>query len=264
MGKDKELLVKVFGEEIEQKLEQEDFDVNEFTEQYTQSQKERFKQVFENDENFKSRIYGQKKARDYGTIDQRLKKFGLEADELKEMSLTEKFDALSKKIDNDIKTASKEGVEELQEKLIKSNKEKERLVEEVIPQLEQKNQKEIQEFYVQNAFARDLANTPKGYFREDLPTETINETIEYNLRKNYDLKLEDGQLAVYVKGKDTKPLKDKDKGVLTYEDAKDLIAERKGLKKKNNAGQQGGGQPPKPEGGGGGLKELKLTGVNQL
>jgi hypothetical protein len=208
MSKEKDILVKLFGEESVQNIETVE-DLDTLVSELTEKQKAKYFEIFENDvpETVKNKIIQPFEGKFHGSLDTKLKKYGLLPDEIKGKSVSEKMQLLEEKFDEKLKTASKKEVAEMQEELLKLNQKIQDYEEKVLPQERTKAENTIKEFQINQALTSEYANIDNSSLTLGKEgRSTAMRILDFELRQKYDVKLENGDIVFYEKGTEKKAM----------------------------------------------------------
>jgi len=204
--KEKEILDKLFGAEFQERLDAtEDLDV--LIEELKSIERQRHYAIFENDvpDSVKNKIIQSFEGKFNGTLDTNLKKQGLSPDEIKGKSIAEKLALLAEKYDEKIKTASTKGVAEIQEELMNLNKKIDEYDNVLIPSIKENAYKESVNFKINNILTAEYGNIDSAILSIGKEgRETAFKMIDFYLRDNYDVRLENNKVEFFQKGTDTK------------------------------------------------------------
>ena len=246
MSKEKELFQKLFPDvEIT-----EESNVDELAEQLSQKQRDKFYEVFKNDPGeVKDEIIKHTEGKLHGSLNTRLKKFGLNPDDLDGKTISEKMELLESQVDEKIKTASKKEVSELQTELANYSKKIEEFEEKIIPDIKEKNAKEVKDIYVNLDLAKkygDIDNSMLVNGKEG--RKTAIKMLDFELKDTYDIgKDEAGNLVFYEKNSQKRAMDQKKTRILDADEVIMSTLKGIGLYKMSSgsagtAGTGGGGQ----------------------
>lgn len=245
MSKEKEVLQKLFGEDVVKTLESVE-DVETFVGELTEKQRTKYLEIFENDtpETVKNKIIQSYDGKMHGTIDTKLKKYGISPDETKGLTPAQKLDKLQEKLDDLVKNASKKEVAEMQQELLTLNAKLQKYDEEIIPGIKSEVEKEKSNFYINNALAKEFANIDSSVLTVGKEgREMAFKMLDFHLKETYDIKNENGTIVFYQKGTDKKVTNEQNTEILSKEKIILNSLKNIGLYRQSNGG---GGTPPNP------------------
>jgi hypothetical protein len=249
MSKEKELLSKFFGEEkakeLETQLANDETDMDEIVSELTNTQKSRFYEIAKNDNAFIDDLVSPVVGKMTGTIDSRLKRFGVDPEAVKGKSVAEKFDILENAYNDKIKNAGKQEAAQLQEELVSLNKKIEQYETEEIPKIREQVEVEKNEFRVGNKLSTLYANIDNSSLVTGKEgREASIKLLDFIVKGKYDIKInEAGETEFYLKGSNQKVMNaEKTKLLIPKEIIKQELIDN-GLYRQSN-GQSGAGSPP--------------------
>jgi len=215
--KEKEILQKLFGAEIQERLDAAE-DINVLVEELNSSERQKHYAIFENEvpDSVKNKIIQSFEGKFNGTLDGSLKKQGLLLDEIKGKTIAEKLALLAEKYDERIKTASTKGVSEIQEELVSLNKKIHEYDTVLIPSIKEQANQEAVNFKINNLLATEYGNIDSNVLSIGKEgRETAFDMIDFYLRKTYDVKLQNNKVEFFQKGTETKVMNEAKSEILT-------------------------------------------------
>lgn len=195
--------------------------------------KKNIEEVVKNDATFINTIKNAEKGRLLDDIDKKIKsKFNLSGDEIKGKTTDELIEIAK------TKTTSKPEIEKLEKDLMETRNKVKEYEEIVIPQKEKEKDIFVSEFTKGQKLKEKIFAMP---IRDDIDKSFILPAIESYLHSEYDIKMTDKGLDVFVKGSELRPVsKDGTKPLTLDEILEGRLREGKLWKESN------GGTPPPP------------------
>lgn len=246
MSKEKEIIVKLFGQETANELDAAE-NIEDFVDNLSAKQRTKYYELFENDipDSVKNKIIKPYEGRFHGSLDTKLKKHGLSPEEIQGKSVSEKMDLLDEKLQEKLKTASKKEVAEMQDELLKLNQKIQDYEEKILPQERIKAETTIKEFQLNQSLSTEYANIDSSVLTLGKDGRaTAMRILDFELKSKYDVKAENNDLVFYIKGTDKKAMNATGTEILNKNQVIVDILKTTGLYKQSNG--QGNPNPPNP------------------